>query len=101
MKPAPHLAVLLKPVNGAMQLVEVQELVEASYATFGNLARIIDIEPVNRGIEAGNGTAGESIEVLDTEKFEGLLEEGIVVQREKVGSAEVAVARATETGEKR
>ena len=41
--PCPQFSILLEPVNRAMQLVEMQELVEPSNPTFGDFAGIIDI----------------------------------------------------------
>ncbi len=38
--PRAHLTVLLEPMNGPMQFVEVQELVEAPHPAFGDLTRI-------------------------------------------------------------
>ena len=52
------------PMNGAVQLVEMHELVEAADTAFRDFAGIIDVQAVDRRIEARIGPSGESIKIL-------------------------------------
>ena len=98
--PRTHLAILLEPMNGTMKLVEVKKLVEAPHTTFCNFAGIIDVKAINRRVEASSSATGEPIEILNAQQFQGLLEQGVVIQSEKVGSTEITVA-GHQLGEKR
>ena len=47
-----HFIALLEPVDRAVQLVEMQKLVETADTSFRHLAGIIDVEPIDGRIEA-------------------------------------------------
>jgi hypothetical protein len=47
-----HLGALLEPVDRAVELVEMQELVEAPYTALRHLARIVDVQTINGRVES-------------------------------------------------
>lgn len=95
-----HFIAMFEPVDRAMQLVEMQELVEAADATFRHLARIVNVEAIDGRIEASSRAPRESIKILNTQQFDRLFEERVVVQSEEMRTPEIAVA-GNQFGEKR
>jgi len=81
------------PVNGPMQLIKVQELIETSDAPLRNFTWIIDVQAIDRRIEPGVRSTSKSIEILDAEQFKRLLKKRVIVERENVRATKIAVTR--------
>ena len=76
-----------RPVDRAVELVEVQELIEASDPSFRYITGVVDVEAINCRIEARLGTTSETVKILNPEPLTRLFKQRVVVQRKEMCSS--------------